>query len=125
MLHSDFTHNLRSFNLRLQHVLLHSLPNCVVGRGILNELTENGLVLPQDFQCLLQVGELQIIRLYGISNTGLCYLKLGLLSVGLSFGDLSPEAQFARIRQFLGGADANIGKITVGVPGERSRTPQR
>ena len=50
------------------------------------ELVENGLILPQDAESLLQISQLQIVCLYRAGNAGLGNFNFGLFGVGIAFG---------------------------------------
>jgi hypothetical protein len=63
-----------------------------VDRGILNELVEDGLVLPQDAKCLLQIGQLEIVGFYRIGKAGLRDFNLSLFRVGIALGYLATQS---------------------------------
>src|ERR1700679_1516380 len=86
-----------------------------MGCGVLNELVKNSFVLPQDAECLLQIGQLEIVSLHRVGDAGLRYSNLGLFRVGIAFDDFSSQSQFSRIGQFLRRPDTDVGKIAVGI----------
>jgi hypothetical protein len=101
MVHRDLFHDLRPVHLRLQDILLHPLADLIVGRGILNELVKNRLVLPQDAKRLLQIGQLEIVGFHRIGNAGLRNFDFSLLRAGVAFGDVPTRPQLSWIGQFL------------------------
>src|SRR5580698_2279727 len=119
MVHGDLTHHLCAVHLRFEYILLHSLANLIVSSRILNQLVENGLVLAQDAECLLQVSKLEIVDLHSIGNADLDHIDFGLLCVSITISYLSTEPQFPWIGQFLRSADADVGKVAVGVSSKR------
>ena len=78
-------------------------------------LTEDSFFLSQDAKRLFQIGQSETVDLHRAGNAGLCDFNLSLFRVGVAFCDFSPRAQFPRKRQLLGGSDANVGKVAVGV----------
>ncbi len=66
MMHRDLFHDFGSVHLCLQDILLHPLPDLIMGGGILNELVKKRLVLPQNAKRLLQICQLEIVGFYGI-----------------------------------------------------------
>jgi hypothetical protein len=91
MVHRDLFHDFGSVHLSLQDILLHPLADLIMDRGILNELVENGLVLPQDAKRLLQIGQLEIVGLYRVGNAGLRDFNFGLFRVSIAFGYCLPR----------------------------------
>jgi hypothetical protein len=59
-----------------------------VGRCILNQLVENGLVLAEDAERLLQVSELDLVRLHRIGDASSGHSYLSLCDIGTAFRDL-------------------------------------
>ena len=89
MVHRDLFYDLGSVHLCLQDILLHTLADLIVLRGVLNELVKNGLVLPQDAKRLLQIGQLEIVSFHRVGNAALCDFDHSLLRIGVALGDFS------------------------------------
>ena len=56
MVHCDLSKDLGPLHLRLKNVLLHPLSHLVMAGCSLDQLIENGFVLPENAEGLLQIG---------------------------------------------------------------------
>src|SRR6266702_6736781 len=99
-----------------------ALSYLIVRGCTLNQLVENGFVLPENAKRLLQIGQLEIVGFHGIRDPSFCHFNLCLLCVCIAFGDLSSQPQLPWVGKFLRRSDADVGEVAVCVSGKRLRT---
>src|SRR5713226_4018106 len=121
MMHGDFANQLRFLQLRLKDVLLCSQAGTVAGVGGLFHLLEQLAVLFKDGECFGKIRELEIDALE-LSEDGTAH-GFGLLprNIRFAFRNFALKAQLAWVWNVLRDAEAEIGKVTVGVAGEGAR----
>ena len=122
MVHRDLFHDFRSVHLRLQDILLHALADLIMRRRILDQLVKYELVLAQDAERLLQIGQLEKSAL--TASAMVVFVKLQARLAWCQRRARLPSRALAvsRIGQLLRRPDTDVGKIAIGVSRERLRT---
>src|SRR5450755_2446428 len=119
MMHGDFAKELRFLELRLEDVLLRSQAGTVAGVGGLFHLLEQFAVLLEDREGFGEIGELEI-RALELDEDGTAHgLDLLLRNIRVALRNLTFQAQLTGIRNVLRDAEAEVGKVAVGVAGKR------
>src|SRR6266849_10361793 len=121
MMHGDFSKQLRFLQLRLEDVLLRSHARAVAGVGGLFHLLEQLAVLFEDRECFGEICELEV-RALELSEDGAANgFDVLLRNIRVAFRNLTLQAQLAGVWNVLRDAEAEVGKVAVGIAGEGAR----
>src|SRR5882762_4062713 len=122
MMHGDFSKQLGFLQLRLENVLLRSHARAVAGVSGLFHLPEQLAVFFEDSECFGEIRELEICTLDFSEDGAANGLDLLLRNICVAFRNLTLQTQLTRVRKVLRNAEAEIGKVAVGVTREWART---
>src|SRR5437867_13451755 len=117
-MHGDFANQLRLLQLRLEDGLLRSHARAVAGVGGLFHLLEQLAVLFEDRECFGKIRELEIDALE-LSEDGTAHgFDLLPRNIRVAFRNFTLQAQLAWVWNVLRDAEAEVGKVAVGVAGK-------